>query len=332
MLLPSRIRRRESGYVLMTLLLIMSLMMIALGIILPTITFEIKRDREEEMVHRGVQYTRAIRAYYKKFNRYPAKVEDLENTNQMRFLRRRYKDPLTGKDFKLLHFGEVKMSAGGMIPGAAAIGPNGALMPNMPGGAAGLQSALGQGGLNQAVNATVAGAVAANMAAAAQSGQSGTIPGATSVDGSQPGTGDPSQPGQPGDANSGQPGSPNGSSGDKLSNTTFGGAPIVGVASVSKDRSIREYDKKRQYDQWQFAYDPTLDRGFLITTPYQPSLQMFGPGPQNVNGPGAAGQNGTNSGFGSSFGNSPSPMQNNPTSPAPGGAYGNQPGSPPQQQ
>lgn len=323
----NKIRRsnNESGYVLLTLLLIVSLMIIATGVILPTITFEIKRDREEEMVHRGVQYSRAIRAYYKKFNRYPAKIEDLENTNQMRFLRKRYKDPLTGKDFKLLHFGEVKMSAGSMIPGAAAIGANGAMMPN----AAGVmgQQAFGQGGLNQAV---VAGAVAANMAAAAQSNQS-TIPGATSVDGSQPGGGDNSpQPGQNGgEANSGQPGSLNGNSGDKLSSTTFGGAPIVGVASVSKDKSIREYDKKKQYDQWQFVYDPTLDRGFLITTPYQPSLQMFGPGPQNVNGMNANGQNGTNnSGFGSSFGSSPSPMQNNPTSPAPGGS----PSSNPQQQ
>jgi type II secretory pathway pseudopilin PulG len=318
MLFPSRTRRRESGYILLTLLLIMSMMIIAAAIIVPTITFEIKRDREEEMVHRGVQYSRAIRAYYKKFNRYPAKIEDLENTNQMRFLRRRYKDPLTGKDFKLLHFGEVKMSAGAMIPGAAMLGANGALMPNAAGA---------QGGLNQGINAAVAGAVAANMAA--QSGQGGTIPGATSVNGSQPGTGDNSQPGQPGDANSGQPGNSNGSSGDKLSSTTFGGAPIIGVASVDKDHTIREYDKKKQYDQWQFVYDPTLDRGFLITTPYQPSLQMFGAGPQNVNGPNAAGQNGTNNGFGSTFGNPPTPMQNNPTSPAPGA---NQPSSTPQQQ
>ena len=78
--------------------------------IVSSITFDIKRDREEEMIHRGVQYSRAIRAYYKKFSRYPAKIEDLENTNQMRFLRKRYKDPLTGKDFKLLHYGEAKMS------------------------------------------------------------------------------------------------------------------------------------------------------------------------------------------------------------------------------
>ena len=86
------------------------------------------------MIHRGVQYSRAIRAYYKKFGRYPATLENLENTNQMRFLRKRYKDPLTGRDFKLLHFGEVKMGVmgmgGGPIAGASTLGSNGALNPN----------------------------------------------------------------------------------------------------------------------------------------------------------------------------------------------------------
>ena len=43
---------------------------------------------------------------------------------------------------------------------------------------------------------------------------------------------------------------------------------------MSKDRTIREYDNKKKYDEWQFVYDPTFDRGFLITTPYQPSLQQ----------------------------------------------------------
>src|SRR5580700_12306949 len=80
-------RRPEHGYVMLTLLLAMALMVIFAGAIIPTVTFEIKRDREEEMIHRGVQYSRAVRAYYKKFGRYPTKIEDLENTNHMRFQR-----------------------------------------------------------------------------------------------------------------------------------------------------------------------------------------------------------------------------------------------------
>ena len=117
---------------MLTLLLAMALMVIFAAVIVPSITFDIRRDREEEMIHRGVQYSRAIRAYYKKFGRYPTKLEDLESTNNLRFLRRRYKDPITGQDFKLLHFGEVKLSlsggiGGGNIPGANPIGTTGGL-------------------------------------------------------------------------------------------------------------------------------------------------------------------------------------------------------------
>ena len=121
---------------MLTLLLAMALMVIFAAVIVPSITFDIRRDREEEMIHRGVQYSRAIRAYYKKFGRYPTKIEDLESTNNLRFLRKRYKDPLNCKngkceDFKLLHFGDpgLAMTGGGMIPGvnpaASAGGLNG---------------------------------------------------------------------------------------------------------------------------------------------------------------------------------------------------------------
>src|SRR6202167_4603693 len=124
----------DDGGVMLTLLLAMALLVIFAAAIVPSITFEIKRDREEEMIHRGVQYSRAIRAYYKKLGRYPTKIEDLEDTNHVRFLRKRYKDPLSCKngkcaDFKLLHFGDVQMTlsamGGGVIPGATAPGMNG---------------------------------------------------------------------------------------------------------------------------------------------------------------------------------------------------------------
>jgi type II secretory pathway pseudopilin PulG len=307
---------------MLLLLLTVALMIITAAVIVPSITFDIKRDREEEMIHRGVQYSRAIRAYYKKFGRYPMKLEDLENTNQLRFLRKRYKDPLTGKDFKLLHFGEAKMTmnglSGGTIPGAATLGANGSL--NAPGiaQASGFGNNSGFGGNSSFGQSSTFGQNSQNT-------NSQNTPGDSSAS-------DSSQPGSSATGNNaaGQ-GDNNGSSGDKLANTTFGGAPIVGVASTSKERTIREFDKKKKYNEWQFVYDPSLDRGFLITTPYQPQLQMFGAGPQNVNGPGAAGQNGNSSGFGNSFGNS-SGMQNNSTSPSSGGfSSPSQPTSPPAQ-
>src|SRR3954466_7114499 len=132
MCFPSQTRSRrkgERGYVLLTLLLIVAVLGIMAATLVTSIKFDIKRDREEEMIHRGVQYSRAIRAYYKKFGRYPVKMEDLENTSQLRFLRKRYKDPLTNKDFRLLHFGEAKLSLNGigMIPGGNAMGSVGGL-------------------------------------------------------------------------------------------------------------------------------------------------------------------------------------------------------------
>lgn len=51
------------------------------------------------------------------------------------------------------------------------------------------------------------------------------------------------------------------------------GGPVVGVASISKQKTIREFDKKDHYNQWQFVYDPTTDNRSLITTPIQPLLK-----------------------------------------------------------
>src|ERR1700721_1372828 len=114
-------RRRKShsedGWVMLTLLLAMALLAIFAAAIVPSITFNIKRDREEEMIHRGVQYSRAIRAYYKKFGRYPTKIEDLESSNNQRFLRKRYKDPLNCKNSKLLHYGEAKLTLSNLLGG-----------------------------------------------------------------------------------------------------------------------------------------------------------------------------------------------------------------------
>ena len=44
------------------------------------------------------------------------------------------------------------------------------------------------------------------------------------------------------------------------------------MASTSKDKTIREFNKKDHYNQWQFIYDPTSDRGGLLMTPNQPPL------------------------------------------------------------
>ncbi len=102
--------RPQRGYIMMALVLAVALVLIGLAATLPSISAELRRQREEELIHRGVQYTRATRNYYRTFGRYPGKLEDLEGTNGIRFLRRRYTDPMTGGDFRPLHLGEVQIS------------------------------------------------------------------------------------------------------------------------------------------------------------------------------------------------------------------------------
>src|SRR6266852_3677600 len=102
------------GYILITLMLFITLLAIAAVAVLPEIVHQIQRDREEEMIHRAVGYSRAIRKYYKKFGRYPSRIEELENTNQQRFLRKRYQDPITRKDFKLVRLGDPALNMLGL--------------------------------------------------------------------------------------------------------------------------------------------------------------------------------------------------------------------------
>ena len=80
-------RKPQRGYILLTLMLFFTLLAITAVAIAPDVIFQLRRDREEELIHRGVQYSRATRRYFKKFGRYPTRIEDLENTNNIRFLR-----------------------------------------------------------------------------------------------------------------------------------------------------------------------------------------------------------------------------------------------------
>jgi type II secretory pathway pseudopilin PulG len=279
----------ERGYILLMLMLFITLLAIAAGVVAPSIAFRVKRDREEEMIHRGVQYSRALRRFVKKTGRYPSRIEELENTNNIRFLRKRYKDPVTGKDFKLLHVGEVQLaSSPGVALGVAASSMGGAAA----GGGAGAAALLG--------------AASGMMAQAAAQRAAPVMPPAPDAGADAAGdSGKDSGPGGgPSKADSNQPGG--GSSSSSLTSTVFGGGPIVGVASTSKAKTIREFNHKNHYNDWQFIYDPTMDRGGLITTPAQPALQVSAPVQQNSSGPGNA--SGSSSPFGG-MQSSPSPAQ-----------------------
>jgi hypothetical protein len=73
---------------------------------LPRVAFEAQRVKEQVLVDRGEEYKRGIQLYVRKFGKYPAKLEDLEETSNLRFIRRLYKDPMTEDgEWRLIHAG-----------------------------------------------------------------------------------------------------------------------------------------------------------------------------------------------------------------------------------
>jgi type II secretory pathway pseudopilin PulG len=99
----------EEGYILVVVVFLLALMTIAMAVAVPKVAKALQRDRELETMQRGKQYIRAIRLYYRKFGAYPTSVDALVNTNQLRFLRKRYLDPTTGKDdWKPIGIGQNK--------------------------------------------------------------------------------------------------------------------------------------------------------------------------------------------------------------------------------
>src|ERR1017187_6207798 len=144
MTMPAPIRRprpSEEGYILVVVIFMLALLTIALAVALPKVAKEIQRDRELETMHRGKQYIRGVRMYYKKFNAYPASVDALvKPTNNIRFLRKKYKDPTTGKeDWKPVRFGQNKAPTVMGFFGVP-LGGTGGCAPNPFGGTSGVTS------------------------------------------------------------------------------------------------------------------------------------------------------------------------------------------------
>ncbi len=99
-------RSSESGFALLLIFAMAAALALMLYVAMPRVAFEAQRDKEQLLIERGEQYQRAIQLYFRKFKQYPASIEQLESTNNMRFLRRRYADPMTGKaEWRLIHVG-----------------------------------------------------------------------------------------------------------------------------------------------------------------------------------------------------------------------------------
>ena len=253
---PTRYRSRskssESGYVLLAVMLAFTLILIALAAAAPRLGQQIKREKEEELVHRGKDYATAVKRYvHKNGGRFPLSIEQLEDTNHVRFLRKRYKDPMTGEaDWRLVHFGEAEVR----IPA-----PN----PGLSGSTSPTQG-----------NTLPGTTVATGPPQPAPTGQTQLLNagGGTQLGGVQPQPGGTGQLGtlQTSNIGTGQP---------------IGGGQIIGVASVNKGQAIKEFNDKDHYDEWLFVYDLRLEQsggtGVAVAAPRGGSTTSGTSGQQN---------------------------------------------------
>jgi type II secretory pathway pseudopilin PulG len=255
-----RAKPSEEGYILVIVMFMLALLIISMAVALPKISADIQRDRESETMRRGLQYRRAIQLYFKKFHRYPPNLDALVKTNDIRFLRKKYLDPTTGKDdWKPIMFGQNKtpVAMGFFGQPLAGFGMGGGLAGTGPGGTPGVPGAnpIAGGG-----NPTGAGNVLGTDASGSNNG---------GVDAS----GNPTDPNAGGNQVAGA---------NPIAGPTFGGAGIIGVSPMSPKQSIFVYKKKDHYNEWEFLYSPLSEIGGMQNVP-QPLLPGQAPGTVNPN-------------------------------------------------
>ena len=105
--------RGDAGFALATLICIITAAAVLTAMMVPLHVMQSRRDVEQELIFRGQEYTRAIRKYQLKYGIYPSSIDDLVSRDGLRFLRRQYKDPITGDDFRL-----INVNADGSLTGS----------------------------------------------------------------------------------------------------------------------------------------------------------------------------------------------------------------------
>jgi len=240
----------ESGIVLLMVVFLTFLMLLALAIAAPEWAKSFQRQKELETIHRGQQYERAIQLYYRQFHRYPNTVKELLHTNDVRFLRKQYKDPLTGKDdWKLVLYGHAHVHP---------LGPFGKPLSDLGSvqASGGMYAVNGSSGADGSAPTAAASAANNNMGfGSSMSSGIGSSMGASAL-GSSPTTSPATTPGT----------SPTSGAGSSLGSPTSSGdgfqtsAPFVGVIPPIQGHSIVDYRAQGNYNRWEFNYDPVVDQ------------------------------------------------------------------------
>jgi hypothetical protein len=273
---PTTGRRGQGGYAILMVLFLATLMLLGTMAVAPNLLTEGTRDREQEMIWRGKQYTRGIKLYYRKTGKFPTSLEDLTKPKigTIRFMRQAYKDPMNPKDgeWRLIYVGPAGQLIGSLKPKRA------------------LQLSLFGGGQN--IVAPTLGGVPGSSSAQ-PFGQPINPPGGQPLGGI--GAGISSGPG--GAQNEPPNGETEGPIADDAANQTLlasdppqiMGGNIIGVGSKINHASVLVYDKAKNYRQFEFIWDPSKDAITVGGAPGpQPGLPGAQPAPSNPVLPGGA--------------------------------------------
>jgi type II secretory pathway pseudopilin PulG len=116
----------ERGYAMAALLVSLAVMMVLMSVAMPVWRTQVQREKEAELIFRGEQIARGINLYMRKMGgaSYPPSLDVLV---QGRFLRKKYKDPMTEGDtsIPMNQRGEwdvINAAAG--VPGGGEGGPS----------------------------------------------------------------------------------------------------------------------------------------------------------------------------------------------------------------
>jgi type II secretory pathway pseudopilin PulG len=264
----------EAGYAMAALLVSIAIMGIVASMAMPAWRQAAKREKEAELIFRAGQYAHAIEKFRRKVGggAYPPDIDFLV---RQRYLRKKYKDPMT-KDGEWRIVTPQELQSGGVGTGAA-----GSRSPL--GGSTGTRGAFGSPG---------------SGFSSGPSGSSPTGPGGLGS-GSSPGSTSPG----PGGLSAGGRTS---SFGMDSAGRTVNMGPVAAVASKSTEKSIRIFKGRDRYDQWIVTIEDVAMR--------RPGQQQPGqtgqPGQPNRQGGRPNSSFGSPSGFGSS-----TPGTGTPTTP-----------------
>lgn len=95
--------RNERGYAMAALLVALGVMAVVMSVAMPVWNTAARREKEAELIFRGEQYARAIALFQRRYpGAYPPNLDILLSE---KFLRKRYRDPVTNDDFQLIPVG-----------------------------------------------------------------------------------------------------------------------------------------------------------------------------------------------------------------------------------